>query len=873
MRSPFEYSRGFINDTLLSHNNSQWNVTTSQPQDLHRRANLLLVNGGGPMISNIEITLIWYDGSVPYQSDLTAMNTFLVQSDFMNNFIEYATPTQIIGKGTVVGSYTETNIRTSLTDNDVKKYIRSLVQTGKITPNQNSYYSIYMKDGVTVTDNTGAVSCQGFGAYHNAVYIGDIYNIELTYFAVLPMCGGTLSWLGVATAHELAEAVTDSWNGWRVADVQGMAHSGEEIADICEPQSGSCVLTTAYQTQTQPTVPTPATTTLVNSVTTVPKTIEITPIFLGASASFQTELAAFYNVLVTSSIFDVLSEYGVSQGTTKASYVEANTPSSLDIESTLKTYLRNLVKSGTLQPNINSFYPIHLPPNSGVTAQGQAMDGCNYYCNYRSSVYVADISQAQYIYFEVFPDYTSGNCVSYCGYSVETLRNIEAAASGAVVSQLTSTWRTSNGMAANTLCSWKMAPLNGATYSVQKLWSNKYQMCLAALPSGQSPTQLPSNPTQTPYTLVKNGNGAGYSNLANFYSAIVSSGYFDLLSQYGIARGTVKPSYVEATAPSLDQSSSFPTYMKNLVRNGAITPNSNSFYPVHLPPNTDFKVQGQSICQSSCSLSGSVYIGDVSSTTYLYYGIFPDYSSTSGSCSTGCGSSPEPLRNIEAYSSNTILATIIGNWKTSNGITSNTICSGQVGPLKIGSNVWTVRKVWSNQNQACLVVPPVPLINNWQACQITDVCASNGWVCCVAPEEISTGRPTCRPPNMCAGASSTLQWLPIPFTFYQGGDISQNTMSVSSCTGWCASVSNCVGAVYTKSSNLCALKSILGINQVSLNNDGVTYIPSGGWAPGFDFWDNVISTLSASGIDDCRGKCSRTVGCVAGVYGPGVCRL
>ncbi|ORY37018.1 hypothetical protein BCR33DRAFT_721667 [Rhizoclosmatium globosum] len=165
------------------------------------------------------------------------------------------------------------------------------------------------------------------------------------------------------------------------------------------------------------------------------------------------------------------------------------------------------------------------------------------------------------------------------------------------------------------------------------------------------------------------------------------------------------------------------------------------------------------------------------------------------------------------------------------------------------------------------------LVSNWQDCTPVNACVSDGWVCCVAPEEVSSGRPTCRPINMCAGASSSLNWTPVQYASYQGSTIQQNTMTVASCTGWCAAVSNCLGAVYSRSSKLCVLKSTLASGQASLSDDSVTYIPSGGMAPGFDFWDNTISTIWAANIDDCRGKCSRTSGCIAAVYGPGMCRL
>ncbi|CAK4072827.1 unnamed protein product [Aphanomyces euteiches] len=49
----------------------------------------------------------------------------------------------------------------------------------------------------------------------------------------------------------------------------------------------------------------------------------------------------------------------------------------------------------------------------------------------------------------------------------------------------------------------------------------------------------------------------------------------------------------------------------------------------------------------------------------------------------------------------------------------------------------------------CAVTTPTPTtkpIPDWATCQKSkDTCASNGWVCCVAPADVSSGKTTCRP--------------------------------------------------------------------------------------------------------------------------------
>jgi hypothetical protein len=83
-----------------------------------------------------------------------------------------------------------------------------------------------------------AVSCQSFGAYHEAT--SKTVTTTNTYYAVMPDCGGGFSYLTFASSHEFAEATTDNIptpgshpkypQAWNTSD-------GYEIGDLCEGAS------------------------------------------------------------------------------------------------------------------------------------------------------------------------------------------------------------------------------------------------------------------------------------------------------------------------------------------------------------------------------------------------------------------------------------------------------------------------------------------------------------------------------------------------------------------------------------------------------------------------------------------------------------
>ncbi|KAI8611266.1 hypothetical protein BC830DRAFT_669451 [Chytriomyces sp. MP71] len=289
--------------------------------------------GGGPVISNVEATIIFYNSTSTDQKDLKDYYNFLVQSPLVDALQEYSTPTQTIGRGHVVGSYFENKNLKQTLDNlaDIRPYLRNLTIAGIISPNDNSYYPIHFASGIQITDSSGQ-SCVTFGGYHSATYVADIANVTYLYYAVLPNCGQRALDMAPAISHELAEAITDPLypRGWNSAALSA------EIGDICagfytqlsdakgklwyvqniwSNMQKKCGATPLHAPSS--TVTTSTTTTRVSTQTWIPFTsngmimpnIQVTPVLYG-EVNFRSHISGLYLFLV-GQFMDMLSEYSV----------------------------------------------------------------------------------------------------------------------------------------------------------------------------------------------------------------------------------------------------------------------------------------------------------------------------------------------------------------------------------------------------------------------------------------------------------------------------------------------------------------------------------------------------------------------------------
>ncbi|KAJ3317235.1 hypothetical protein HDU76_001277 [Blyttiomyces sp. JEL0837] len=226
--------------------------------------------------------------------------------------------------------------------------------------------------------------------------------------------------------------------------------------------------------------------------------IEVNPIFYG-KVNYQSELEDFYQNIVNSTYWDLLSQYNTStqslgRGTFGKSYIE-NRPSTrnkLDDIKNIQDYLMKLVTKGKITPNVNSYYPIHFQP--GYTITKGNYQSCSYFCAYHGSIDITTLGKGvQYLYYGVIPD-QGGSCAGGCGKALTLFENLcsvtshelaESATDPAVGNALDMSyplgWYDANSGEVGDICNGEqdfIIGLNGANYTIQKLWSNKDVACV-----------------------------------------------------------------------------------------------------------------------------------------------------------------------------------------------------------------------------------------------------------------------------------------------------------------------------------------------------------------------------------------------------------
>ncbi|KAJ3347154.1 hypothetical protein HDU83_002360 [Entophlyctis luteolus] len=468
---------------------------------------------GGPVISNVQVTPIFYGENADFKTEIVNYYSFLVTSSWMNIFSQYDTPTQHIRKGGVAGFLVETVIKTYLDDiNDIQPYLRSLVLDGRVMPTPNSYYPIHLQFGINVTSDSG-LSCETFGGYHSYVYIADIsQNAKYLWYGVIPNCGPypDLYSMSYSISHELAEAITDpipgaSWYnrkegpengeigdicvgiGSTVLDSSGVLYGFQELFSNAQTKCVGIVNSTDMPSM-EPLVEKSATRTIPYNGGPVLHNIEITPIFYGPDVAYQQNLTNFYSFIVSSEFMSVLNEYGngepVANGSLLSAIIDPQA-STTDIRS----YLRNLVMAGSITPSNNSYFPVHIGPSVNLTINGISL--CPYYCSITDAIFIGDISSSLFLIYSVIPD-MSGACASVCGSSPDALHNLQALSSVQLARAITnganaytgfSGWFDStSGGVTDGPCAWSQYPLYDSDHHlfvVGKIWSNVLQMVIS----------------------------------------------------------------------------------------------------------------------------------------------------------------------------------------------------------------------------------------------------------------------------------------------------------------------------------------------------------------------------------------------------------
>ena len=77
-------------------------LTTSAPSGAH------LAYLGGPVLANVSVWTVFWDSTVPNQSDLNGFYSTITSSPYFDWLSEYNTPSQAIGHGQLGGSVVDT---------------------------------------------------------------------------------------------------------------------------------------------------------------------------------------------------------------------------------------------------------------------------------------------------------------------------------------------------------------------------------------------------------------------------------------------------------------------------------------------------------------------------------------------------------------------------------------------------------------------------------------------------------------------------------------------------------------------------------------------------------------------------------------------
>ncbi len=227
---------------------------------------------GGPVISNVQIVLVYWGPNVAtvVTTGMPGFYQGVLNSSFFDLLSEYSsnvTPSgggagtnQSIGRGSYVGAtvITPSITATSITDAQIQTELISQINSGHLSApqydlngNVNTEYMIYFPPGLTITQGgSGSCVAGGFCAYHGTA----LFNSKFLPYGVIPDFGpgsGCATGCGNGTefqnltsvsSHELAESVTDIAVGQATVLAPPLAWydgTNGEIGDICNAQQAT----------------------------------------------------------------------------------------------------------------------------------------------------------------------------------------------------------------------------------------------------------------------------------------------------------------------------------------------------------------------------------------------------------------------------------------------------------------------------------------------------------------------------------------------------------------------------------------------------------------------------------------------------------
>ena len=229
---------------------------------------------GGPVLTHVRLVQVLWgsgtylsgvaDGGVTTPTKLGDFYTAITNSRYLDWLREYDTPTQAIGRGTFLGTFTITpsvcaSAPCTLTDAQIQAELKSQIAAAHLpAPDENTVYMISVPAGRTITVSqfgTTYTSCTDFCGYHFTATYGEP---PYLYYSVLPdigsgpcytSCQGSVGFdeATFIASHEILEPITDPAVGaLKSATIEAPAAwydpvetDPSEIADLCYPASAS----------------------------------------------------------------------------------------------------------------------------------------------------------------------------------------------------------------------------------------------------------------------------------------------------------------------------------------------------------------------------------------------------------------------------------------------------------------------------------------------------------------------------------------------------------------------------------------------------------------------------------------------------------
>ncbi|TPX74932.1 hypothetical protein CcCBS67573_g03793 [Chytriomyces confervae] len=228
------------------------------------------------------------------------------------------------------------------------------------------------------------------------------------------------------------------------------------------------------------------------------------------------------------------------------------------------------------------------------------------------------------------------------------------------------------------------------------------------------------------------GNARHQTHLLNFYEHIssASSGWWSVLEQYGITPGKLNSAgQLNVTAPkhAIDDAKDIQPMLFRLIQQGALKPNPNSYYPIHLGPEINVTWYGQRSCKHFAAYHSTLDIRALNKTTpYIAYAVIlddcggrlrgPDLATYQASHELS-EAATNPLAGIALdifykqgppglLSAAKYLAWFDLATSNPDGEVAD-LCEGPglvpYDSVCLGEETFTVAKLWSNEEDACVV--------------------------------------------------------------------------------------------------------------------------------------------------------------------------